>query len=274
MSISGKVVAITGAASGIGLAASKLFAKSGATVLMSDLDAAALEAAAAEIRKDAPTAQSFPADVTKPADVEALVQEARKAHGRLDVMVNNAGVLVTGPFDAMTEETLARHIEVNLLGVMYGTLAAARLMRAQPGGGHIVNIASLAGLSAVPGAAAYCASKFGVRGWTLSCAQELRDTPVRLTVICPDAVETPMVERAAAEAGSPIIFSGTTLTVDRVARAIVQAVEKPRREVCIPAHRGFLAKMGSLFPDTGDWLLALFERTGRANIARRGRTGG
>lgn len=274
MSISGKVVAVTGAASGIGLAASKMFAKSGAAVLMSDLDAAALAAAAAEVRKDTPTILSFQADVTKPAEVEALVQEARKAHGRLDVIVNNAGVLVTGPFDAMTEETLARHVEVNLLGVMYGTLAAARLMRAQPGGGHIVNIASLAGLSAVPGAAAYCASKFGVRGWTLSCAQEFRDTPVRLTVICPDAVETPMIERAAAEAGSPIIFSGTTLTVDRVARAIVQAVENPRREVCIPAHRGFLAKMGSLFPDTGDWLLGLFERTGRANIARRGRTGG
>jgi len=272
MSLQGKVVAITGAAGGIGLTTARMFAEAGASVLMSDLDAERLESAVAEVSRAAAATRGFPADVTKPSDVEALVEEARRAHGRLDIMVNNAGVLATGPFDAMSDQTLARHIQVNLLGVMYGTLAAARVMRAQPGGGHIVNIASLAGLSAVPGAAAYCASKFGVRGWTLSCALELRDTPVRLTVVCPDAVETPMVERAAEEGGSPIIFSGNTLAPEQVAEVILRVIGKPRREVGIPASRAFLAKFSALFPETAHWALGFFERLGRKNIARRGGT--
>lgn len=268
MTIEGKIVVITGAASGIGLMTSKTLARAGATLLMSDSDAGALESAVAEVAQVRSGTRGMVADVTKPGDHTALVEEARKTHGRLDVYVNNAGIAATGPFDEIPDAVVSQHIQVNLLGVMYGTRAAARLMRVQKSG-HIVNIASLAGLSAVPGAAAYCASKFGVRGYTHSCALEMRDTPVQFTVICPDAVDTPMLDNIIEEGGSPIILSGSTLTTERVAQTILEAIEKPRAEVAIPASRGFLARLGMLFPGTAGGVVSAFERKGREAIRRR-----
>ncbi len=270
MTIEGKIVVITGAASGIGLMASKTLARAGATLIMSDADSGALEAAVSEVAQIRSGTRGMVADVTKPGDHTALVEEARKTHGRLDVYVNNAGIAATGPFDEISDSVMAQHIEVNLLGVMYGTRAAARLMREQKSG-HIVNIASLAGVSPVPGAAAYCASKFGVRGYTHSCALEMRDTPVRFTVICPAAVDTPMLDKIIDEGDSPIILSSNTLTVERVAQTILDAIEKPRREVVLPAGLGFLAKFGMLFPGTADGLVSVFERKGRETIAQRRR---
>ncbi|MFQ5456824.1 MAG: SDR family NAD(P)-dependent oxidoreductase [Myxococcota bacterium] len=272
MALDGKIVTITGAASGIGLMSAKLFAQAGATVLMSDADGGRLESAVQEVTRVRPDTRGMIADVTKPADLEALVEEARETHGRLDVMMNNAGIAVTGAFDEISDEDATRHITVNLLGVMYGTRAAARLMRGQQSG-HIVNVASLAGLSAVPGAAAYCASKWGVRGYTHSCALELRDTPIEFTVICPDAADTPMLDAIIEEGHSPLILSGSTLTAERVARTIVGVVEKPRREIAIPASRGVLAKFGMLFPGKAtDGLLSVFEKKGRETIAGRRKT--
>ncbi len=268
MRFQGKVVTITGAAGGIGLETAKAFAREGAKVLLSDVDGEGLKRAVEEVAKLQPDARGITADVTRREDLVRLVEEARSSHGRLDVHVNNAGLAVCGPFDAISDEEMERHITVNLLGVMHGTRAAARIMRAQEGG-HIVNIASLSGLSAVPGAAAYAASKFGVRGYTLTCALELRDTPVRVTVICPDAVETPLLVQAARDGSAPIIFSGKTLTPDRVARAILDVVENPRPEVCIPGHRGILCKIGALVPGWTDPIYPLFERLGRKTISRR-----
>ena len=268
MTIEGKIAVITGAASGIGLMTSKALARAGANLLMSDLDAVALDAAVAEVTQIRSGTRGMVADVTKPGDHTALVEEARKTHGRLDVYVNNAGIAATGPFEEISDAVVARHIEVNLLGVMYGTRAAARLMRTQRSG-HIVNIASLAGLSVVPGAAAYCASKFGVRGYTHSCALEMRDTPIRFTVICPDAVDTPMLDNIIKEGDSPIILSGNTLTTERVAQAILKALEKPRAEVAIPASRGWMSKLGMLFPGTADGVVSALERKGRETITRR-----
>jgi 3-oxoacyl-[acyl-carrier protein] reductase len=270
--LQGRVVAITGAASGIGRVTARAFARAGATVVLGDVAVENLEAAVKEAGAEGANARGIRVDVTRAADVAAFVEGARAAHGRLDVLVNNAGVLVSGPFDALTDEETEMHILVNLLGVMHGTRAAARIMRAQPGGGHIVNVASLAGISPVPGAAAYAASKWGVRGYTHSCALELRDTPVRISAVCPDAVETPLLGRRAE--GSPIIFSGgAPMDPARVADAILDVVRHPRREVCIPASRGFLARISSLFPGFTERFLPLFERAGEKTLAdRRGRT--
>ncbi len=274
MRFRGKVVTLTGAAGGIGFEIARRFAEEGAIVVLSDVAAERLAETVERIAKQFDGARGIVADVTRPEDLAALVETARATHGRVDVHVNNAGVLVPGIFDTITDEEMERHIRVNLLGVMHGTRAAARVMRAQPDGGHIVNIASLAGISPVPGAAAYAASKWGVRGFTLSCALELRHTPVRVSSVCPDAVETPLIASAEETGACPIVFSGgAPLSPTRVADAVLDIVERPRREVCLPTYRGILARLASLFPGFGDGLVSFFEEVGRKEIARR-RAGG
>jgi 3-oxoacyl-[acyl-carrier protein] reductase len=268
MRFQGKVVTLTGAASGIGLATAKAFAREGAKVLLSDADAERLKQAVAEVVRLQGDARGVPADVTRPEDIARLVEEARASHSRLDVHVNNAGVLHTGPFDAISDEEMTRHITVNLLGVMHGTRAAARVMRAQ-GGGHIVNIASMAALTATPGMAAYGASKFGVRGYTLACGQELRHTPIRISAILPYSVQTPLLESASREGSAPILFSNPTLTTEQIAKATLKVIEKPRPEVIIPAYLGVLSKIGTFFPSLGRGVIPLLEWLGSKGLARR-----
>ena len=273
MSIQGKVITITGAASGIGLVTAKRFASLGARVVLGDVAEEKLQAALKEVAALGPEARAERVDVTNAASMNAFLDNARSVFGRVDVHVNNAGVLVAAPFDELSDEQMERHIRVNLLGMMLGTRAAARIMKGQPDGGHILNVASLAGIAAVPGAAAYAASKWGIRGYTLTVAAELRRTNVRVTSICPDAVETPLLDVGESAKVSPIIFSaGDPMPPERVADAIVGAVERPRLEICIPASRGILARISSLFPNQGFALLGLFEERGLRNLARKPRS--
>jgi 3-oxoacyl-[acyl-carrier protein] reductase len=270
MSCEGKVVTITGAAGGIGLVTAKRFAAEGAHVVLGDIAEDKLQAAVKEVVAIDPEARGRRVDVTDPASITAFLDGARSAFGRIDVHVNNAGVLLTAPFDALTDEQMERHVRVNLLGMMHGTRAAARIMKAQAQGGHIINVASLAGISIVPGAAAYAASKWGIRGYTLSVAAELRDTNVRVTSICPDAVETPLLDLGDSANASPLIFSsGPPMPPERVTDAILRAIRRPRLEICVPTSRGILARISSLFPNQGHALLSVFEETGRKNLAQR-----
>ena len=270
MSLQAKVVTITGAASGIGLVTAKRFAAQGARVVLGDVAEEKLRAALKEVAAIGPEARGEKVDVTDPASMAAFLEGARSAFGRLDVHVNNAGVLLTAPFDELSDEQMERHVRVNMLGMMYGTRAAARIMKAQPEGGHIINVASLAGIAIVPGAAAYAASKWGIRGYTLSVAAELRDTKVRVTSICPDAVETPLLDLGESASASPLIWSGgAPMPPDRVTDAILRALVRPRLEICIPASRGILARISSLFPNQGHALLGVFEEAGRKVLARR-----
>ncbi len=272
MAIQGKVITITGAASGIGLVTAKRFAGLGARVVLGDVAEDRLHAALKDVAAIGPEARAEKVDVTSAASMTDFLQAARRAFGRLDVHVNNAGVLAAAPFDALSDEDMESQIRVNLLGMMHGTRAAARIMKAQPDGGHILNVASLAGISIVPGAAAYAASKWGIRGYTLSVAAELRDTRVRVTSICPDAVETPLLDLGESAKASPLIFSsGAPMPPERVADAIVGAVERPRYEICIPARRGIMARISALFPNLGPTLLGLFEEQGRRHLARHPR---
>ena len=187
-SLEGKVAVITGAASGIGAETARRFTVAGATVVLADISDAS--GAAAELG-----GRFVSVDVTDEASVEALVAEAVRECGRIDVMVNNAGVLGPGRgilADSMDETR--RVIEVNLIGVIHGTKHAARAMAA---GGAIVNTASMAGVVGFPGISAYGASKWGVVGLTRHTAIELGPSGIRVNCVCPTAVETPMVDGAA-----------------------------------------------------------------------------
>jgi NAD(P)-dependent dehydrogenase (short-subunit alcohol dehydrogenase family) len=199
--VAGKAALVTGAASGIGRASALALAREGARVLVSDLDAEGAEAVAKEIAAAGGEARSLRADVTREPDVAALVRAALDAFGRLDCAVNNAGI--TGGGGLVQDIGLAswqQTLLVNLTSVFLCLKHEIPVMK-QQGGGAIVNVASGAGVIAVPGLSPYCASKHGVLGLTKTAAVENARTGVRVNAVCPGSTDTPMLR--AAMASSP-----------------------------------------------------------------------
>ena len=190
-----RVVLITGGAGGIGRAIGARFAREGAVVVLSDVAPATLDDAAGEIS----AAGVVVADVTSPTECERMVATTLQRHGRLDVLVTAAGVWIEGPTTEMTEEHWDRTIDVNLKGTFFGCRASIPAL--VQSGGSIVAISSDYGLVGGPGAAIYCASKFGVNGLVRSLALELAPQGIRVNSVCPADVDTPMLAGQARDFG-------------------------------------------------------------------------
>ncbi|HKF60963.1 MAG TPA: SDR family oxidoreductase [Dongiaceae bacterium] len=196
MDWSEKVVLVTGAASGMGLAFARRFAAAGAALALADLDAERVSAAAAALG-----ARALPiaADVARVADCEAMVAATIARFGRLDLLVNSAGIWVEGPAEEMGEAEWDRCLDINLKGTFFACRHAIPELRRT--GGAIINMASDAGLMGSAGASIYCASKGGVVQLTRALALELAPQGVRCNAICPCDVETPMLAGQAAVYG-------------------------------------------------------------------------
>ena len=186
---SAKIVVITGGARGLGRGLAAALARSGAKVVVGDIDLAAAETLCAELSREGRTATAVHVDVTDPASVERLVAEAVARHGRIDYMINNAGIAAGGEFEHVPAETMRRVIDIDLLGAAYGTLSAYRQMLRQ-GGGHIVNVASMLALFPNPLSAAYVAAKHGLGGLTRSVMAEGAAHGIRFTTVCPGYIAT------------------------------------------------------------------------------------
>ena len=195
MKSSGKVVVITGAARGIGKACAERFLNDGAKVVISDVDAGHLGQTASELgRPD--DLRAVEADVAKRADIERLVATAAKEFGRLDVMVNNAGVARNQDFLEIAESDFDEIIGINLKGAFFGVQAAARQMIAQGGGGVIVNMSSVNALLAIPSLATYAISKGGMKQLTSVAAVALAPHRIRVVAVGPGTILTDMVASA------------------------------------------------------------------------------
>ena len=192
--LDGKVALITGAARGQGLAEAERFVAEGASVVLTDVLVDDGVAAAARLGE---AARFVEHDVRSAEAWAAAVAVAVEEFGGLDILVNNAGVYGQVPFEALDEATFRRFIDINLVGTFLGMQAAVPLMKAR-GGGAIVNISSLAGLHAVAGASAYSASKFAVRGLSRTAAAELGPYGIRVNIVCPGIIRTPMIDGALA----------------------------------------------------------------------------
>lgn len=258
-----KTFLVTGAASGIGAQLATALLKRGERVCAVDINPAPLESLNAST---ASSEQLWIAalDVRDAAAWDALLDQLKQRWEQLDVLINVAGVLKPGYSYESTMADVDFHIDINTKGTIHGTRAAARLMKTQ-GHGHIVNIASLAGIAAIPGLSLYSASKFAVRGYTLAVAQELRDTGVKVTVICPDAVQTPMLDLQVNYDQAALTFSGSrSLTTREVVAAILDhALTKAPLEITLPASRGFVSKLASFFPGLSALVLDGLLKKGR-----------
>jgi NADP-dependent 3-hydroxy acid dehydrogenase YdfG len=189
--IEGKVIAITGASSGIGEATARHLAKLGAKVVLGARRTDRLETIAGEIRADGDTAEFKALDVTNRENVDAFVQFADKTFGKVDVIVNNAGLMPLSPMQALKVDEWDRMVDVNIKGVLYGIAAGLPIMKRQ-GFGHFVNISSVAGHVVFPSGAVYCATKFAVSALSEGLRQENSD--IRVTVISPGATESELAD--------------------------------------------------------------------------------
>jgi short-subunit dehydrogenase len=186
-----KSVIITGGSEGVGAAAARLFAEAGANLMLVARNRKNLEAIAAELR-DKSRVEIFPMDVSDADSCEDLIKKTQFEFGRIDVLVNNAGFQARGYVESVTAEDLGRTIDVNLRApIMLTRLALPHIREA--GGGAIINVASLAGRTPVPGSAAYSASKFGLRAFTFSLAEEIRDSGIKLAVVSPGPISTQFI---------------------------------------------------------------------------------
>ena len=194
MRLNGKVALVTGAGDGIGKAIALRFAKEGAHVVVNDINPSTGKATVDEIRKKNGKAEFIQGDVGQPECAEKMVELAVNTYGRLDVLVNNAGIEVAKTIFETTVEDWEKIMHVNMKGLFLVAKQAA-LQMVKQGGGSIINISSLAGLIGFPLLGAYCATKHGVLGLTKVMALELRQRNVRVNAICPAFIKTPLLER-------------------------------------------------------------------------------
>ena len=204
-------------------------------------------------------------DVTDPAACRALADELRPV-----VWVNNAGVLGAGDAATQEDDVVERVVRVNLLGVIHGTRAAVASMRA--GGGHVVNVASLASWVPVPGECVYAATKAGVLSFTLGLQAELDAAGVQgvhLSAICPDGMLTPMITDVLDDDAVAMTFTGPSLvTVEQVAERVVEVLRRPRLVSSVPRWRGAQVRLMAGAPDAMLRAAPLFAAMGRRNLAK------
>jgi len=226
LNVENKVIAITGASSGIGEATAKLLAQNGATVVLGARRTQKLEKIAEEIHSQGGTAEFKAVDVTDREDMKAFIVFAKDKFGRVDVIFNNAGVMPLSPINALKVEEWDNMINVNIHGVLNGIAAGLPIMEAQ-GGGQFINTASIAAHVVGPTAAVYCATKFAV--WAISEGLRQESKTIRVTTISPGVVETELgsdITDESAKSGLKELRK-TALTSDAITRAVLYAVSQP-----------------------------------------------
>ncbi len=263
-----KVVIVTGGASGIGRAVCNELGRRGAVLALADIDTERAEKAASEITDAGGRARALRVDVTNADEVQRLVTETAEEHGRLDYIFNNAGIAIIGEVRDMSLESWRKIVDVNLWGVIYGTMAAYPLMIEQ-GFGHIVNIASAAGLVGIPMFASYCATKHAVVGLSTALRHEAAGFGVNVTVVCPGFIRTELFENSellnARREDATAQVEAMSMKVQSAALKIIRGVEKNKSIINFPFSARFLWWLHRLHPSSLSPLLSKSVRDFRAN---------
>jgi NADP-dependent 3-hydroxy acid dehydrogenase YdfG len=222
-----KVVIITGASSGLGEATARILAKNGAKLMLAARREERLKELVAEIQKDGGTAKYQVTDVTDRSQVEALVKATHEAYERIDVLVNNAGLMPLSPLDETKVDEWDKMVDVNIKGVLYAIAAVLPIMRQQKSG-HIINLSSVAGHKVFAGGTVYCATKFAVKAISEGIRLE-SNGEIRSTNISPGAVETELTNTISHEETAKNVnqLYSVAIDSDAIARAIAYAIEQP-----------------------------------------------
>jgi NADP-dependent 3-hydroxy acid dehydrogenase YdfG len=246
--VKGKTVVITGAARGIGHATAKALLARGARVVIGDRDVDILEKAVAGM-SNLGSVSGHPLDVTDRESFAAFLDKARAdGGGHIDVLINNAGVMPIGPFLDQSQQAIRSAIEVNFYGVLNGCqLVLPEMVKRRSG--HVVNIASLAGIVAVPGQVVYAGTKFAVVGLSTALADELAPHGVIVTAVLPTFTNTELLS------GTTPSAAQKPVQPEDIAAAVVKVLDKPRNQVAVPSWARSFSIMAMLLPARGRrWL--------------------
>jgi NAD(P)-dependent dehydrogenase (short-subunit alcohol dehydrogenase family) len=264
-----RVAVVTGGARGLGFEIVRLLSSQGCTVVAADLDAGAVRGA----HDGDDRVRAARLDVRDPDACTELAEQVAREHGSLDVWVNNAGILPTGPSWELGPAPQRAVLEVNTLGTVHGTLAALQQMRPR-GRGSIVNVVSLAGLSPVPGMAAYSASKHAALAWSLSTLGELRavgERGISISCLCPAGIWTPMLHDKTEDFWASASFGGRLLQPADVAARAVRLIDRPRPVACMPRIMGPVSRLVAASPRLTTVLTPLVMRAAAAQRRRTAR---
>ena len=265
-----RVIAITGAASGIGRALALHFGKEGAHLAISDIDESGLEQTAEAIRRLGVQCHTLTVDVSKPREIEAWCAEVIKTFGQVDGIINNAGVSVIDGAEFVSHEDFEWLMGINFWGVIYGTQTFLPHLRKRPEA-FIVNISSLFGLIGVPTQAAYNASKFAVRGYTEALRQELHGTGIHVACVHPGGIKTSITRNARHHLREGLTFPKERLvrafenklarvTSAEAAERIVQGMASKQKRILIGNDARIFDLVARLFPTGYDALIRKFRR--------------
>jgi NADP-dependent 3-hydroxy acid dehydrogenase YdfG len=225
--IADKVVLIFGGAGGIGSATARDLASKGAKIAIADIDDARTAAVVDEIVRANGAAQGYPVDVTDKDRVRAVADQVVRDFGRIDVLINAAGIMLLRPLTEVDTAEWETTIDLNLKGTLWGVAAVLPLFLEQ-GSGHIINLGSVHGLKVSPGSAVHSASKFAVRAFAEGLRAELANTPIRVTTVTPGAVDTGIQNKTTgAERARLLEHYKNAIPASAVARAIAFAIEQP-----------------------------------------------
>ncbi|HLZ68768.1 MAG TPA: SDR family oxidoreductase [Dehalococcoidia bacterium] len=252
--VRGATVVVTGATSGIGYETARAFAGAGASVVVAGRRKDRLDELTAAIEKTGGQALGVQTDVSDFAQVEALIARARERFGRLDVLVNNAGVGLAAAFADVTLEEFRRLMDVNFWGVVHGCRAALPVMTEQRRG-VIINVASIMGKRGMPFSTAYCASKFAVVGFTEALRTELASSNIALSVVCPGAVESEIWQAAGNRLGGQLP-EFPKYPASQLAQVIVNDARWPQPEIVLSLDAQAIDFFSTFAPRLMDWTLS------------------
>jgi NADP-dependent 3-hydroxy acid dehydrogenase YdfG len=253
-SLTGKVVIITGASSGFGAAAARLFAKEGCKLVLAARRLDKLEEMAKEIRAGGGDALAVPVDVSQPEQIQAMVQSTLEAYGSIDLLFNNAGFGRLDWFEVLDPiKDIQAQITVDLLGVMWMARAVLPQMYKQRSG-QIINMCSIAGWAAPPLYTTYSAAKFGVRGFTEALRRETAPFGVHISIIYPGSSSTEFQQHVGRNKAKQRFTTPQWLKVtpNDVARGAVSLAKRPRRSLFLPKIMGLSVFVNSHFPGLSD----------------------
>ena len=260
MIFNNKTVIVTGGSEGVGAAAARKFADAGANLMVVARGKKNLDAIAEELREKT-RVEVFAMDVSNPEDCINLFKKTEYEFGRIDVLVNNAGYHERGLVEAVAADDLGRMIDVNLKAPIVLTRLALPYFR-ETGSGAIINVASLAGRTPVPGSATYSASKFGLRAFSFALAEELRGSKIKVAVISPGPIDTGFI-MSDIDSVSDITFSQPMSSAEDVAQAILDLCGNEQREISMPQISGWLTTASYLAPWLGRAVKPMLERRGQ-----------